>query len=138
MANDSIPSLLHQTATELDARCDQILHESLGIGMSQFRILLVLRDHDGQPQQAVANDLKQTEASISRQANLLYGKGLLVKRIRSTNRREKLLFLSPKGQQTIEQATSILNDYLIAKFEVLSDHEQNKLRVQLFKILNTL
>ena len=138
MNNDSIPSLLHQVATKLDSHCNQILLERLGIGMSQFRTLLILQDRDARPQRDIAMSLGQTEASISRQVKLLREKGLIQIKKSAQNRREHLLFLTVKGDHLTDRATEILNDYLAQKFEVLSEKEQSQLSAHLLSLMNIL
>jgi DNA-binding MarR family transcriptional regulator len=138
MNNDSIPSLLHQVATKLDGHCNQILLERLGIGMSQFRILLVLQDRDARPQRDISASLCQTEASISRQVKLLREKGLIQIKKSAQNRREHLLFLTLKGDHQTDRATEILNDYLAQKFEALNEKEQAQLSTHLLSLANIL
>jgi DNA-binding MarR family transcriptional regulator len=138
MNNDTIPSLLHQVATQLDSHCNQILQERLGIGMAQFRILLVLQELNGRPQRNIANSLTQTEASISRQVKLLRAKGLVESRISQQNKREHLLFLTEKGDHLTDRATEILNDHLISRFEILSEKDQTQLRAHLLKLISVI
>lgn len=56
---------------------DQILLEQLGIGYAQFKILRVLSDSAYLGQRQIADELGQTEASISRQVKLLQSDGLV-------------------------------------------------------------
>ena len=138
MNNDSIPFLLHTVATKLDSHCNQVLQERLGIGMAQFRILLVLQERHGRPQRDVAANLIQTEASISRQVKLLKRSGLVQSQTSKQNRRQHLLFLTMKGDHLADRATEILNDYLAPKFEILSEKEQARLQTHLFKITSVI
>lgn len=134
MNNKTIPVLLHQVASRLDSHCNQVLVERLNIGLSQLRILLVLQERDGRPQREVAVNLLQTEASISRQVKLLRAKGLIEAQANQQNKREHLLYLTSKGARLTDRCTVILNDYLLPKFEVLSEKEQNNLRSYLFRL----
>ena len=129
--SNDIGTLLHEVSSSLDKRSDHVLHERLGIGLSQFRILLSLLQKDGQNQSSIAQDLTQTEASISRQIILLKDKKLIVVRRSSSNRRDSLIFLTGKGMMIGQSALSILNNYHSPLFEDLSEHEQKQLSYML-------
>lgn len=123
MTNDIGP-LLHRVSTELDQVSDQVLQERLGIGLSQYRILLALQERDGISQNQIADNLHQTEASISRQVKLLKNKRLIDIKVNPGNRRERRVFLSDKGSQTTIDATETLNDYHAPLFGKMSHQEQ--------------
>lgn len=122
-----IGSLLHKVSARLDRVSDQVLLERLGIGLSQFRVLLYLLGDDGARQNQIAGSLDQSEASISRQVNILQEKGLAVVRRSVSSRRVRLIFLTQKGALTIEKAVNILNDYHAPLFELLGDKKQAEL-----------
>lgn len=127
LMQDDIGSLLHKVSKSLDKTSDQVLMERLGIGLSQFRVLLYLLGDDGCSQKLVAENLSQTEPSISRQARLLSEKGLIVVRRNTASRRERLLFLTQKGARTAEKAVNILNEYHAPMFDRISRQEQQRL-----------
>lgn len=122
-----IGSLLHKVAASLDKVSDQVLLERLGIGLSQFRILLFLLNNDGVRQNQIAENLDQTEASISRQVKVLQQKGLAVVRRSVTNRRDRLVYLTRKGLLVAEKSVGILNDYHGPMFAHLSQKQQEQL-----------
>jgi len=125
---DDIGSLLHQASASLDRHSDEVLHERLGIGLSQFRILLSLLRDDGQSQVLIAENLDQTEASISRQIGLLKTKKLIDVRPNPVSKREKLIFITGKGQMLGESGLSILNSYHSPLFRDITDHDQAALK----------
>lgn len=122
-----IGSLLHKVSTRLDKVSDQVLLERLGIGLSQFRVLLYLLADDGARQNLIAENLSQSEASISRQVTILENQGLAVVRRSSTTRRVRLIFLTQKGALTAEKAVNILNDYHAPLFDLLGEKQQERL-----------
>lgn len=119
--------LLHELAHLITAESDQVLSERLGIGFSQFKVLMVLEQRDGIAQKAIADELGQTEASVSRQIKILEQKNLITIKRSSSNRREHLIFLTARGQKMIDRATNALNRYHAPMFEVLSEREQLKI-----------
>lgn len=122
-----IGSLLHKVSKELDKISDQVLLERLGIGLSQFRIILFLLAGDGTEQKLIAENLSQTEPSISRQVKVLSSKGLTIIRRDPGSRRSRLVFLTQKGVKTAEKAVNILNEYHAPMFELLSQKQQQEL-----------
>src|SRR5262245_828979 len=89
--------LLQHTAMILMRQSDQVLQERLGVGMSQFKILMMVRTSPNVQQRKLAEALGQTEASISRQTKLLCEKGLLIIRVNPKSRREHIAVPTAKG-----------------------------------------
>jgi DNA-binding MarR family transcriptional regulator len=119
--------LIHHISFVLDRQSDQVLQERLGIGFSQFKILMVLKWHTGILQKRIADHLGQTEASISRQIKLMTEMGLLQSRVTPTNRREHAATLTTKGDRVAEEATRLLNEYHTPMFARLSVKQQEVL-----------
>ncbi len=122
-----IGSLLHKVSKSLDKISDQVLLERLGIGLSQFRIMLFLLGNDGAEQKLISENLSQTEPSVSRQVKVLQNKGLAVVRRSTESRRSRLVFLTQKGAKTAEKAVNVLNEYHAPMFELLSQKQQEQL-----------
>src|SRR3954469_21502069 len=91
----AIGYLLQHVAQTVGQQSNQALQEQLGVGMAQFRILVLLQEQPQLRQRQLAGHLGQTEASISRQIKLLTEKGLLVVQINPKNKREHLTTLTP-------------------------------------------
>jgi len=100
--------LIQHLAAIVGKQAEQVLQEQLGIGLSQFKILMVLEWNPRVPQRHIAASLGQTEASISRQIKLLTAKGLLVSKRDPENRRKHITAPTPLGMQVTEASTNIL------------------------------
>jgi DNA-binding MarR family transcriptional regulator len=100
--------LIQHLAAILGKQSEQILQEQLGIGLSQFKILMVLEWNPRVPQRHIAESLGQTEASISRQIKVLKAKGMLVSKPDPENRRKHITAPTPLGMQVTEAATNII------------------------------
>ena len=111
--------LVTHLASILARMSDQILLEQLGLGFSQFKIMLVLKNHPHIQQKQIAAALGQTEASISRQIKMLHSDGLITARVSKENRREHITTLTPKGDRFIEQSLKILTKHYEPLFGVL-------------------
>jgi len=113
--------LMQHLAAVMGRQSDQLLQEQLGIGISQFKILMVLEWNPRIQQRAIADSLGQTEASISRQIKLLKAKKLLQTKLDPQNRRRHITTPTPLGMQVTEAASDILRRSLSPDFASLGD-----------------
>lgn len=130
--SNNIGYLLQHLAFTMSRQNDQILQERLGIGFSQFKILMVLERNPHIQQRQIADALGQTEASISRQIRLMVDKGLLQSTVSPQNRREHITTPTNKGVRLTEEAMVILNGFHAPMFERFSEND----REQLLKVLS--
>jgi DNA-binding MarR family transcriptional regulator len=129
----AIGYLLQHTAAILGRQSDQVLQERLGIGMSQYRILMMLQARPNIQQRKLADSLGQTEASVSRQIKLLTDKGLLATHVNPKSRREHLALPTSKGIKITDAAQEVLTNYHTPLLESLTE----KQREQLLETLTT-
>ncbi len=132
---NQIGYLLQHVSFSLARQSDQVLQEQLGIGLSQFKIMMVLQWNANIQQRQIADALGQTEASISRQIKLMHDQGLLQTTISPHNRREHITTLTPKGLRMTQEALKVLHRYHAPTFEALSDKQQDQL-MALLKLLH--
>lgn len=128
--------LLQHVAAITDRRADQALQERMGIGTSQYRVMVVLRASPGVQQKHVAEVLSQTEASISRQVKLLVEQGLVTSRVSQANRRQHLTALTQRGLHFVDEADNILADIYNQALEHLSKRQQNQID-ELLQLIHT-
>lgn len=126
-ATNNLSYLLNHITAVLAHQADQVLLERLGIGFSQYKIMTVLQDSPGIRQKQIADNLGQTEASISRQIKLLTEQGLLTSHVRADNRREHQTTLTPRGQRFTEEAVRIVEKFQAPVFGALSDKQLQQL-----------
>lgn len=131
MNENELASRLHQAVAKLSREADQILLERLGIGLAQYKILTSLHESAKLQQRAIAVQLGQTEASISRQMKLLAEKGMLVVSQNPSNLREHRSQLSHKGMRVIEAAEKALSAYHAKVFVGLSKKGRSQLEAAL-------
>lgn len=128
MSKQNIGYMLHHLSAVLARNSDQVLQEQLGIGFSQFKILMIVQEASGVQQKVLAQKLGQTEASISRQIKLLTDEGLVMSQVSPSNRRQHLTYLTSRGSRVTEKAVDILNNYHAPVFARLSDKQQHLLQ----------
>lgn len=131
---NNLTYLIQHLAAVLGKQSEQILQEQLGIGLSQFRILMVLEWNPRVAQRTIADSLGQTEASISRQIKVLTRKGLLVSRRDPQNRRKHITTPTPLGMQITEAATSILRRNFSGEFAAVGEDQILQLTAGLQKL----
>lgn len=124
---NNLSYLVQHLSAVVSKQSEQILQEQLGIGLSQFRILMVLEWNPRVQQNAIADSLGQSEASISRQIKLLKAKNLLATRQDSNNRRKHITAPTPLGMQVTEAATNILRRSFGPEFARLGDDQLQQL-----------
>jgi DNA-binding MarR family transcriptional regulator len=129
----SLDQLLQHVSFLLAKQSEQVLQEQLGIGLSQLRILRALQNNPRMKQRQIANELGQTEASISRQVKLMIEQNLLHVIVNPLSRREHLTQVTSKGAKLTDAALQSLAKYHAPMFEGLSEKQQ-----QLMEILSTL
>lgn len=122
-ASSLMNSLLHISAM-LSRQTDQILQERLGIGVSQFRILALLEPGQGVRQRVIADQLGQTEASISRQIKLLATKSLVEVAKSAESRRDRNVLLTIKGVKLTEAAKDVLEACHSPLVQLLTDRQR--------------
>lgn len=128
IGDNELASLIHQTVAKMSRESDQILLEQLGIGLAQYKILTSLHESAKTQQRAIASQLGQTEASISRQIKILEGKGMLVVSRNPENLREHRSQLTIKGLRVIEAAETSLKRYHRSVFAHLSKKQYSQLQ----------
>src|SRR5665213_2560729 len=120
---NNLSYLIQHLAAVMGRQADQVLQEQLGIGLSQFKILMVLEWNPRVQQRTIADSLGQTEASISRQIKLLKAKNLLVTKQDPQNRRKHLTAPTTLGMQLTEAASAIMRRSFGPDFATLGDDQ---------------
>ncbi len=119
---------IHKLDSALVRLADRTLQSEYGLGMSQFKILWILKKHQGGVLQTnIAEWSNQTEAAVSRQIRLLKADKLIEKKTDPKNRRNRMIVLSKTGKQFAEQAMERLKVEYRPLLSVLKPGEQKQL-----------
>lgn len=100
---ENIAPLLLDVAELMAKYTDTYLKQLTGIGVSQYRVLRAVKIQPRCTQKAIALRLSQTEASISRQIELMSEHRLLTVHRDPDDRRARIVVLTPRGADTLEQ-----------------------------------
>jgi DNA-binding MarR family transcriptional regulator len=128
---NAIGYLLQHTATTLLRQADHVLQEQLGIGMAQFKLLMMLQRSSNMQQIQLATCLGQTEASISRQIKLLSEKGYITSTIDPQSRRQHVASITAEGEKVTKAAMKALAEYSEPMFELLTPEQLEQFRATL-------
>lgn len=120
---NNLSYLISHLSAVMGKQADQVLQEQLGIGLSQFKILMVVEWNPRVQQKVIADSLGQTEASISRQIKLLKSKGLLETKIDPQNRRKHITAPTTMGMQITEAATAIMRRSFGPEYASMGDDQ---------------
>lgn len=88
---------------------------------------MMLEQNPNVEQRRLADNLGQTEASISRQVKLLHEKGMLATRVNPKERRKHMTTPTLKGGKVTEAAREVLAQYHDPLFQQLNPKEQEQL-----------
>ncbi|HET9850039.1 MAG TPA: MarR family transcriptional regulator [Candidatus Saccharimonadales bacterium] len=105
------PTPLLSLVWKLQQSADEVLQAKVGVGLSQIRILAVLDKSVAYSQRAVASELGQTEANVSRQLRLMKRHGLVTINKNKQDHRQRDVSLTPKGWRLYAKAEQALKHY---------------------------
>lgn len=103
------PTSLHQLMFVLQHMSNELLLAEAGVGLSQTLIMSGLSRSVPSTQNAVAFKLKQTEANISRQLQVMKKEGLVSIKQARKDRRQKEVILTTKGANRYAKACNLLD-----------------------------
>jgi len=109
--SDNIDIILEHITSLLTSRYDQLLLEQLGIGYSQYKILIQFEENNIVRQNIIARSLGQTEASITRQIKILIHKGLVTRSHDPKNKKTKIVTLTLLGRRVQHAAKDIITKH---------------------------
>ncbi|HET9174590.1 MAG TPA: MarR family transcriptional regulator [Candidatus Saccharimonadales bacterium] len=121
---ETIVQTILTLSAHLTRESDQILRERIGIGLSQYKILLAVAHNERLQQRSIALELGQTEASVTRQIKLLIAQGMITVRTNPANRREHFSELTAKGVRVSEAGRQSLAQYYRDATSRLSTRQQ--------------
>ncbi|HVX24481.1 MAG TPA: MarR family winged helix-turn-helix transcriptional regulator [Candidatus Saccharimonadales bacterium] len=120
---NNLSYLVQHLAAVLGRQADQVLQEQLGIGLSQYKILLMLEWNSQLQQKAIAESLGQTEASISRQLKLMQTRRLITVKRDAANKRKHIIAPTTLGMQMTEAASNSMRRSFGPEFASIGDDQ---------------
>jgi DNA-binding MarR family transcriptional regulator len=106
----SLLNKLARVANRLEQEVETELKASFSLTFSQFRVLNTLLAMGEVSQRELANGLGVTPAVVTRQAEVLHGRGLVIQRGNPRSKREKMVALTHKGEAAALDAAAAIKD----------------------------
>lgn len=100
----SLINKLGRLSSRLEVEAETELKVSFGLTFSQFKIIDALSRCDEVTQRGLADIIGVTPAVVTKQAEILADRGLILQELNPRSRREKLLRLTEKGQKAATDA----------------------------------
>lgn len=123
----SLLNKIARVANKLEQEVENELKVSFALTFSQFRALEAMSDGEEVSQRELATRLEVTPAVITRQAEVLGARGLLVQRPNPRSKRENLLALTRKGEQAVYDAAKAIQERQKTILEPLSLQQETAL-----------
>jgi DNA-binding MarR family transcriptional regulator len=106
----SLLNKIARASNSLEREVENELKVSFALTFSQFRVMNGLLTLGEASQRELANNLEVTPAVVTRQAEVLAARGLVVQRANPRSRRENVLALTPKGEQAVYDVAKTLSE----------------------------
>ena len=138
LENSILPNL-GRTAKVLDLMIeDKLFAEGIPISKLQFVFLRIISGNNEQPQSNLAELTGRDKTTFTRNIKTLERKNLVVRTSSSTDKRVKLVCITPKGQELVNKALPFIGE-MVAEVEAeLSEVERTVFLETLNKIKNKL
>lgn len=92
--------------------------EDFDINVSQFHFLIEIGNHKNINQEKIASISNFDKGAVARSIRDLEDKGLVKRQIDNENRRQNIVSLTSKGEETLNRSIGLLNDWEDEVFNV--------------------
>ncbi len=118
---------IHKFIFLVEKSVEYELQKELGLGFSQFMILVMVGKHPGISQRKLSLLRDVTQAAISRHIEVMKKKGYISQKQNENNRREHILHLTLKGEQYANKAFVLAEKKIRVIFETVNIKEEKYL-----------
>jgi len=134
----SLLNKIARVANRLEQEVETELKVSFALTFSQFKVLEALTRQGEASQRELATMVGVTPAVVTRQAEALSARGLLVQRPNPRSRRENLLAMTAKGERAVQDALKSIQDVQHRLFEQLDLKDETALGRSLDQLIKQL
>ena len=107
----------------------------LGLGITQFELLMVLRIHGSMRVSDLAAELGTDQTTVSRNVRLLRDKGCVHLDVASLDARERVLSLTAKARRLLERCAPLWEEAQVRVEEALGSTRTLRLRSDLDRVV---
>lgn len=101
---------IHRLTTEMNRAAENTLQTGLGLSYGRFYFLFVMNDLGQATQHAIASALGYSDPAVSNMVSELVKEDIVTVQVDPSHRRRRLVTLTSKGKQLIEQSMQLLDD----------------------------
>lgn len=105
-----------------------------GVSWEYARVLEYIKRCPGCKQTDISKKLNVTAAAVTQSTQKLEAMGLMEKKIDSSNLRAKLMYITEKGEKTLQKGTQLFDKIDGVMFDGFSDDELNQLTVMFDRV----
>jgi DNA-binding MarR family transcriptional regulator len=134
----SLLNKIARVANSLEREVESELKVSFALTFSQFRVLNGLQTLGEVSQRELAKALEVTPAVVTRQAEVLAGRGLVLQKANPKSKREKVLGLTPKGEGAVYDAAKVISEKQSALMQPLSLKDETAFQRAVDTLIKTL
>ncbi len=109
--------------------------KSLEINETQLSYLIEIKFHKGINQHEVASNCNIDKGAVARSLRKLEEQGLILRKVDDENRRQNNIFLTEKGNETLEKSKEILDKWDFEIYEGINQKDKEKTHEVLKKLV---
>ena len=128
MFDKTLVAKIIRVASSLEREVESELKVSFALTFSQFRVLSALHSLGEVSQRELAAALEVTPAVVTRQAEVLASRGLLLQRPNPMSKRENQLILTKKGEGAVLDSSRTVNEIMARLLEQVSLQDETALQ----------
>lgn len=128
MFDKTLVAKIIRVASSLEREVESELKVSYALTFSQFRVLSALNSLGEVSQKELAAALEVTPAVITRQAEVLAGRGLLLQRPNPLSKRENQLILTKKGEGAVVDSSKMVDIVMMKLMQDVSLQDETALK----------
>ena len=128
MFDKTLVAKIIRVASSLEREVESELKVSYALTFSQFRVLSALNSLGEVSQKELAAAMEVTPAVITRQAEVLAGRGLLLQRPNPLSKRENQLMLTKKGEGAVMDSSKMVDIVMVKLMQDVSLQDETALK----------
>lgn len=128
MFDKTLVAKIIRVASSLEREVESELKVSYALTFSQFRVLSALNSLGEVSQKELAEALEVTPAVITRQAEVLASRGLLIQRPNPLSKRENQLVLTKKGEGAVADSSKMVDIVMTNLMQDVSLQDETALK----------
>jgi DNA-binding MarR family transcriptional regulator len=128
MFDKTLVAKIIRVASSLEREVESELKVSYALTFSQFRVLSTLNSLGEVSQKELAVALEVTPAVITRQAEVLASRGLLIQRPNPMSKRENQLVLTKKGEGAVADSSKMVDIVMSRLMQDVSLQDETALK----------